>query len=216
MGSGCLYGHNTLKIKDVNLDENIENKENKENSLKTQKHNTNKQLNTEGNDLNSKSKISQLFDYFNQGETAMIEEYNKQKEKTKIIGKKNNNEKYELMLKRLLEQQNIKKIGPKRRQTIRTDGDKIYNIVKELLQENKNDVLKGAKIVGNGTLIIKQAPQKQGKYSLTIDKNPLLINNNKKVGNNFFKKRNSLNEMINKADVIEFQKSITRNSLAEY
>lgn len=216
MGSGCLYGHNNINNgKDIDLNDN---NENKDNSSKTQKHNNNKQLNTEGNDLkntNSKSKISQLVDYFNQGETAMIEEINKQKEKTKVINKKSNNEKYELMLKRLLEQQNIKKIGPKRRQTIRTDGDKIHNIVVELLQENKNNVLKGTLMADNleGTLIIKQAPQKQGKYSLTIDKNPLLINNKKKVGNNFFKKRNSLNEMINKVELMEFQKSKSRNSV---
>ena len=216
MGNGCLYGQNNINNeKDVDLNEN---NENKENSSKTQKHSNNKQLNTEGNDLkntNSKSKISQLVDYFNQGETAIIEEINRGKQKAKVINKKSNNEKYELMLKRLLEQQNIKKIGPKRRQTIRTDGDKIHNIVKELLQENKNNVLKGTLIAENleGTLIIKQSLQKQGKYfSLTIDKNPLLINNKKKVGNNFFKKRNSLNEMINKGDLSEFQKSKSRNS----
>ena len=215
MGGACIYGNKNVNNKDVNLDE--KNINNEDNNSKTQK-NRNRQINSEENDLkntNQKSKMSQIIEYFNEEELSIREEYIKQKEKTKIMGKKNNNGKYELMLKRLLEQQNIKKIGPKRRPTIRTDGDKIKNIVKELLQENKDNVLKGTRIIENGTLIIKHAPQKQGKFSMTIDKNPLLINT-KKVGNNFFKKRNSLNEMINKdTNIFDFQKHKSKYSMAE-
>ena len=46
------------------------------------------------------------------------------KEKTKIKSKKNTEDKYGLMLQRLLEQKNIKMIGPKRRETIRKEGEK--------------------------------------------------------------------------------------------
>ena len=106
--------------------------------------------------------------------------------------------------------QNIKKIGPKRRQTIRTDGEKIKNIVTELLQENKNNVLK-PKPIENGTLIIKQYPKKQGKFSMTVDKNSLL-NYNKKVGNNFFKKRNSLNEFLAKDKFTDFSQLQSKKS----
>ena len=127
---------------------------------------------------------------------------------TKNISKKNNNEKYELMLRRLLDQQNIKMIGPKRRETIRKEGNKIKEIVEGLLQENKNNILKGNKGDINSTLIIKQPPKKKGRASVTIDKNSLL-SIPKKKGDNFFKKRNSLNEMINKIDSNDFKKHKT-------
>ena len=209
MGSGCLYGNKPVN-KDVELNKNKENKEDVDSKTDN---NINKPLNTEEKKLkknDKKSKMSQIIDYFNEEESAMLEEYTKQKEKTKGMGKKNNNEKYELMLKRLLEQQNIKKIGPKRRQTIRTDGEKIKNIVTELLQENKNNVLK-PKPIENGTLIIKQYPKKQGILSMTVDKNSLL-NYNKKVGNNFFKKRNSLNEFLAKDKFTDYSQLQSKKS----
>ena len=171
------------------------------------------QLNTEGKD-NKKSKMSQIIDYFNEEEEAeIVKEYNKMKKTSKNISKKNNNEKYELMLRRLLDQQNIKMIGPKRRQTIRKEGNKIQTIVHELLKENKDDILKGNKN-NIGTLIIKQPLKKKGRASMTIDKNSLSIPNNKR-GQNFFKKRNSLNEMINKVEFLDFQKHKTINCQAD-
>ena len=118
------------------------------------------------------------------------------------------------MLRRLLDQQNIKMIGPKRRETIRKEGNKIKDIVEGLLKENKNDILKGNKGEINSTLIIKRPPRKRGSTSMTIDKNSLLIHLKKK-GENFFKKRNSLNEMINKVDSSEFQKHKTINCQAD-
>ena len=213
MGSGCLYGNKPVN-KDVELNKNKENKEDVDSKTDN---NINKPLNTEEKKLkknDKKSKMSQIIDYFNEEESAMLEEYTKQKEKTKGMGKKNNNEKYELMLKRLLEQQNIKKIGPKRRQTIRTDGEKIKNIVTELLQENKNNVLK-PKPIENGTLIIKQPPQKKGRASVTMDKNPLLVNSRKR-GENFFMKRNSLSSFLNKGVVKhDYKKNVTMDSIAD-
>ena len=158
--------------------------------------------------------MSQIIDYFNEGEEERVKEYNKLKKKSKNISKKTNNEKYELMLRRLLDQQNIKMIGPKRRETIRKEGNKIKDIVEGLLKENKNDILKGNKGEINSTLIIKQPPKKRGSTSMTIDKNILSIHLKKK-GENFFKKRNSLNEMINKVDSSEFQKHKTINCQAD-
>ena len=158
--------------------------------------------------------MSQIIDYFNEEEEAeIVKEYNKMKKRSKNISKKNNNEKYELMLRRLLDQQNIKMIGPKRRQTIRKEGNKIQTIVHELLKENKDDILKGNKN-NIGTLIIKQPLKKKGRASMTIDKNSLSIPNNKR-GQNFFKKRNSLNEMINKVEFLDFQKHKTINCQAD-
>ena len=209
MGSGCLYGSNNCN-KDVSLEEgNKDENTNIPNNRKASKH-----LNTDGKDIN-KSKMSLIIDYFNEKEAEIMKDYNKMIKKTKIISKKTNNEKYELMLKRLLKQQNIKMIGPKRRETIRKEGNKIQIIVHELLVENKNDILKGKKGDNIGTLIIKQPPKKKGRASMTIDKNSLSIKNYKK-GDNFFKKRNSLNEMINKIEPIDFQKHKTINCQADY
>ena len=120
--------------------------------------------------------MSLIIGYFNEENAELVNEYNKLKEKNKNKIKKNNNEKYELILQRLLEQKNIKIIGPKRRETIRKEGDKIQNMVQELLQENKNAILKGNISETNGTLIIKHPINKKGSASMTIDKNPIPIN----------------------------------------
>ena len=209
MGSACLYGNNKIN-KDVSLEDPNDN--DNTNSSKN-KNKSSKQLNTEGKE-NKKSKMSQIIDYFNEGEAERVKEYNKLKKKSKNISKKTNNEKYELMLRRLLDKQNIKMIGHKRRETIRKEGNKIKDIVEGLLKENKNDILKGNKGEINSTLIIKQPPKKRGSTSMTIDKNILSIHLKKK-GENFFKKRNSLNEMINKVDSSEFQKHKTINCQAD-
>ena len=50
-----------------------------------------------------------------------------------------NNPKYELMLKRLLEQQNKEKKGPKRRETIRINNNKKFiKLIHEAIEDNKN------------------------------------------------------------------------------
>ena len=210
MGSACLYGSNNCN-KDVSLEE-----ENKEKISQSQKNKDKpmQPLNTEGKE-NKKSKMSQIIDYFNEEEAERLKEYNKIKKKSKNISRKNNNEKYELMLYRLLEQQNIKMIGPKRRETIRKEGNKIQVMVHELLTENKNDILKGTKVDTNVTLIIKQPPKKIGRASMTIDKNSLSIKPRKR-GDNFFRKRNSLNEILNKVESIDFQKHKTIGGQADY
>ena len=197
MGNACLFGINNSS-KDVNLEESV---------TKIQ---INNPLNTDGKDNNKKSKMSQIIDYFNEEEADIIKEYKEKKKKTKNISKKNINEKYEIILHRLLEQQKIKMIGPKRRETIRKEGNNIQNLVQEILQENKNDILKGTKIEINNTLIIKQPLKKKGRASISIEKNSLIINHKRE--DNFFKKRNSLNEMINKSELATFQKNQTNNS----
>ena len=137
------------------------------------------------------------------------------KEKTKIKSKKNTEDKYGLMLQRLLEQKNIKMIGPKRRETIRKEGEKIQTLVEQLLKENKNDILKQSRVESGGTLIIKQPPQKKGRASVTMDKNPLLVNSRKR-GENFFMKRNSLSSFLNKGVVKhDYKKNVTMDSIAD-
>jgi len=197
MGNACLFGINN-NSKEVNLEESV---------TKIQ---INNPLNTDGIENNKKSKMSQILDYFNEEEAEIIKEYKEKKKKTKNISKKNINEKYEVILHRLLEQQKIKINGPKRRETIRKEENNIQNLVQEILQENKNDILKGTKMEINNTLIIKQPLQKKGRASISIGNNSLIINH--KRGDNFFKKRNSLNEMININELATFQKNQTNNS----
>ena len=49
------------------------------------------------------------------------------------------NSKYELMLKRLLAQQNIERKGPKRRETIRlNNNNNLINLIHEVIEDNKN------------------------------------------------------------------------------
>ncbi len=116
------------------------------------------------------------------------------------------------MLKRLLEQQNIKKIGPKRRETIRKAGEeKIKEMLKNLLVENKNDVLKNKKNENN-TLLIKKQFQKKGRFSVTIDRNMIFsgnVNNKKKLQEQYFNNWNTLCEVIpeSNGDMIHKQNS---------
>ena len=158
MGSACIYG-STNNNREVNLDED-KTKDNKNQTPPKDKNNKHEPLNTDSKE-NTKSKMSLIIGYFNEGNAELALEYNKLKEKNKNKIKKSNNEKYELILRRLLEQKNIKIIGPKRRETIRKGGNQIQTMVQELLQENKNEVLKGNVNETGGTLIIKHPLKKK-------------------------------------------------------
>ena len=211
MGSGCLHAFINSN-KEVDIEESI--KKDNLSVTRLNKNNTNNLDITDGKE-NKKSKVSQIIDYFNEEEAEILKEYNMLKEKTKIKSKKNTEDKYGLMLQRLLEQKNIKMIGPKRRETIRKEGEKIQTLVEQLLKENKNDILKQSRVESGGTLIIKQPPQKKGRASVTMDKNPLLVNSRKR-GENFFMKRNSLSSFLNKGVVKhDYKKNVTMDSIAD-
>ena len=138
--------------------------------------------------LKSKNKMNELLNYFNETEKEIINNFKKEQKDKRVSSKKRlkqfddikDKNKYELMLKRLLEQQNIKKNGPKRRETIREDGNKINDMVKNLLMENKNDILNSQNNENNTLLITKQV-NKKGRLSVNVDRNALFMNNfNKK------------------------------------
>ena len=120
------------------------------------------------------------------------------------------------MLKRLLEQQNIKKIGPKRRETIRKDGDNIKDMVKNLLIENKNDILKSKSNKENNTFLIKKAYNKKGRFSVTLDRNILFMNNlnsnKKKFQEQYFNNRNTINEVDMENSGFELHKQYSNES----
>ena len=231
MGNSCFCG-NIHFIKDVKLSACFQRQEINDKSdqilIKEEKENTNDKNNEkEDKDKNkSKNKINELFIYFNDVEKEImsnvkkneVKKHQKKILKTYILNNKENN-KYELMLKRLLEQQNIKKVGPKRRETIRNTGeDKIREMVKNLLIENKNDILnKKNTIDKNGKnenesnyLLIKKQFNKKGRLSATLERNALFMNNlnnnDKKSKKKFFNARNSISEVIGEINGSEIYK----------
>ena len=131
------------------------------------------------NENNKNNRVQGIIKYFNEEEKEILTDLYKQRDKDKINTKNKDNTKYELMLKRLLDQQSIKKVGPKRRETIRNEGNKIKEIVLQILQENKASAIKSSntkdKESDENTLFVSPT-KKKGRFSQTIDKN-LLINN---------------------------------------
>ena len=152
--------------------------------------------------------ILELKKYFDENEQEILNNLYK-KEKVKKNFKKRDSmvgalpdNKYELMLKRLLEQKNIKRIGPKRRETIRKENN-IKSMVNDILIENRNEI-KNAKGNNadfnrkNSTLIIKN--NSPVRFSITIDKGGLSKNISKvkkKLNHQHLNNVNTLNEMIN-------------------
>ena len=160
--------------------------------------------------IKGENEIMKLKKYFDENEQEILNNLNK-KEKVKKNFKKRDSmvgalpdNKYELMLKRLLEQKNIKRIGPKRRETIRKE-DNIKSMVNDILIENRNEI-KNAKGNNddfnrkNSTLIIKNKNNSQVRFSITIDKGGLSNNISKvkkKLYHQHLNNANTLNEMIN-------------------
>ena len=160
--------------------------------------------------IKGENEIMKLKKYFDENEQEILNNLNK-KEKVKKNFKKRDSmvgalpdNKYELMLKRLLEQKNIKRIGPKRRETIRKEHN-IKSMVNDILIENRNEI-KNAKGNNddfnrkNSTLIIKNKNNSQMRFSITIDKGGLSNNINnvkKKLYHQHLNNANTLNEMIN-------------------
>ena len=176
------------------------------------------------NKKSSLNKMNEIINYFNEGEKEILDNIKKiekskrnpsKKKLDQTINAKNDN-KYELMLKRLLEQQNIKKIGPKRRETIRKDGTHIKDMVKNLLIENKNDIINN-KNKENNTLLIKNDYNKKGRFSVTLDRNILFMNNlnsnKKKLQEQYFNNRKTICEVDVEKKGLAFrkQKSIESN-----
>ena len=210
MGNSCLCGHNHF-FKDIKI--NI--CSDKQSFIEVTEQVINKDDNI--NEKNEKS-ILELKKYFEENEKEIINNLSKKEKAKKLFRNKKrelmlstiNNNKYELMLKRLLEQKNIKRNGPKRRETIRKE-DNIKLLINEVLKENKNEIINNKNKINNdllnrnSTLIIKNKNSSNLRLSVTIDKNELLnnLNNirfNKKLHHQHLKNVNTLNEMINEGN----------------
>ena len=133
MGNGCICFKNVIShYKDVKL----------ETLLEEQIQNENEQI--EATNLTNLYNIAK---YFNEGEKEINTKMEIKNVKRIISHKKAKNLKsynnvgdlkYELMLKRLLEQKKIERKGPKRRNTLRINNNQdTIKMIKEVIDENK-------------------------------------------------------------------------------
>ena len=139
---------------------------------------------------NSNNKFNSILNYFNTEEKEILADYYKQRDKEKMMTRNKDNKNLESTVKRLLEQQTLKKVGPKRRETIRNKGDKILHIVKQIIHENKDEAMRTTntkdKESDEPTLLINNS-NKKGRLSQNIDKNILMKNKVKKKNINIVK-----------------------------
>ncbi len=155
--------------------------------------------------------INKLRKYFDESDNLIEKEklrkYMFRKKRETILGT-TIDIKYEIMLKRLLDQKSIKRKGPKRRKTIRSDENEIKKIIDEVIKENKNEKKnsnnkKEENKLLNATLIIKKNNNSKKKQSTSIiitknEKKDRLINNinnriNRKLKKKQLKNANTLN-----------------------
>lgn len=160
------------------------------------------------------TKINDLKIYFNEVENELMHYNNLHKSKKitkKHLSKKKHinalnklsDNKYELMLKRLLEQKKIKRNGPKRRETIRKDII-IKQLVNEVISGNvQNEKINIKKNEKENDLLIKNINDQKYRCSATIDRNDLMVNNliqnQKKFNYKFYQYRNTINDIINES-----------------
>ena len=153
----------------------------------------------------SNNKIDKLKNYFSRVEKEISDDLDKRN--IKISAKKKRNSgfinlllidksKYENMLNKLLEQQNIERKGPKRRETIRT-GNKINDLVKEVMSEKKTNNNIKLKPKRRYSLIIKNKDKTKIRQSSTLYRNEFLKYKslNKKLKSQL-KNVNTLNEIL--------------------
>jgi hypothetical protein len=153
----------------------------------------------------SNNKINKLKNYFSIVEKEISDDLDKRN--IKISAKKKRNSgfinlilidksKYENMLNKLLEQQNIERKGPKRRETIRT-GNKINDLVKEVMNEKKSNEKNKLKPKRRYSLIIKNKDKQKIRQSSTLHRNEFLKckSLNKKLKSQL-KNVNTLNEIL--------------------
>ena len=139
MGNSCTCNRNIIyKYNDVKLDS-------LEDQMKNDKEN--EELKT--------TNLYNIVKYFNEGEKEINTKNEKQRIRRKLSHKKakklksfnkNNDSKYELMLKRLLEQKQIERKGPKWRNTIGIDNNKdLIELIEIVKKENEINKIKKRK-----------------------------------------------------------------------
>ena len=86
------------------------------------------------------------------------------------------NSKYELMMKRLLEQKNIERKGPKRRETIRHNNDNFAKMIKETIEGHKNPHNNIKSNLKKKESILLNKKEKMNSISLSKGKHSVIIN----------------------------------------
>ena len=156
----------------------------------------------------SNTQINRLKNYFMKNEKEISEHF--YQKNFKVSGKKRRNSgfinlilidknKYEEMFKKILEQKNSERKGPKRRETIRK-GDEIKELVKEIINENNNNEKNKFKREASkkrSSIIIKNKDRPKTKNSTTLYRGSIdgIISMNK-ISKSQLKNANSLNEIL--------------------
>ena len=189
MGNGCICIRN-LCLEDIKVETFIE----------EQNHPT---------ESNLYNNIVKYFDDFERDLTIKIEK----KHLKKILSFKRlknlntirsiENNKYELMLNRLLEQKKIERKGPKRRETIRINNNKnLIKLVKESIEDNK-----------------KKENNKENNQNNTPKKETILINDNIDIVAKHsvivgkISKKKFLDNLEENGKIIDCQKRISSSNL---
>ena len=205
MGNSCYCntGHNY--IKDLNV--NICKEEGSKNEITENNINGEEKENVKDKNV---QRIIQLKKYFELHDQEIINFLNGKEKKIKnnliktresIYNPDDNN--YELILKRLLEQKKIKRKGPKRRETIRK-SENIQLLVNEVINENgkeiqnNNQLNKSMHTNTSETIIIKNKNDKM-RFSITINKDSINFINNK-INRKHLKNINTMNEFNNEVN----------------
>jgi len=154
------------------------------------------------------NQINKLKNYFIQSEKDISDSFHQKNIKATAKKKRNSGfvnlilidkNKYETMLKKLLEQKSIEIKGPKRRETIR-DGNKINILVKEVMNEkkdNKNNKLKRVLSKRRHSIIIKNKDRTRKRHPTTLHRKDSLYNKNlNKILKSQLKKVSTLNEIL--------------------
>ena len=134
MGNGCICIKNICnQYQDIKLDSLLEEQI----------------LNDKDNEQLEVTNLYNIVKYFNEGEKEINTKIEKQKVRRILSHKKakhlksynkKGDSKYELMLKRILEQKNIERKGPKRRKTLRINNNKdLINLIENVIKENENN-----------------------------------------------------------------------------
>ena len=130
-----------------------------------------------------KKTLYEIAKYFNEAEKEVNVKNDKKRLKKILSYKKlknlntlyNTNSKYELMMKRLLEQKNIERKGPKRRETIRLNNDNFPKLIKEAIEEYKNpDKNKKNNYKKQGSILLNYK-DKVNSMSLVTGKHSVII-----------------------------------------
>ena len=191
MGSGFICKNNICYQQDIKLDSlqqdikldlllEDQNQNDKEHLESTNLFNIVKYFNESEKDLNKKKDEKKIKRLLSHKKAKYFKSYNKK-----------GDSKYELMLKRILEQKNIERKGPKRRKTLRiNNNNEIIKVIDNIIEENKrieNDKKNEKNIVNDNakeeSILLNNKDKKElinKRQSVTINK----FQQNKK-NNNF-------------------------------